>query len=61
MLYEHKAMEYEELSIFPGEVLQVIAWDNGDGWTEGYDEIKKCKGVFPTAYVEIINKQIELN
>jgi hypothetical protein len=40
------------MSILPGEILEVINYDAGNGWMEGASLTRKMQGIFPASYVE---------
>ena len=41
----------DELDISQEEVLEVLEWDNGDGWCKGWNKLGK-EGFFPQSYVQ---------
>ena len=41
----------DELDISQEEVLEVLEWDNGDGWCKGSNKWGK-EGFFPQSYVQ---------
>ena len=49
-IYGYNAETDEELSIVPGEILEVIRWDAGEGWMEAYSEARRIRGLLPASY-----------
>jgi len=50
-LYDYKASQPEDLSIFAGDVINVIQRDDGSGWMKG--ELNGKEGIFPASYVRV--------
>ena len=51
VLYKYDATSNEELSVKPGDVLNVVEKDDGSGWITA--RIGRDEGIVPAAYVEI--------
>lgn len=46
-----QAQREDELDVAPEEVLEVLEWDDGDGWCKGKNKLGK-EGYFPQSYVQ---------
>ena len=46
-----QAQREDELEVAPEEVLEVLEWDDGDGWCKGRNKAGK-EGYFPQSYVQ---------
>ena len=59
-LYDFEAQEGTgELSLTTGDILTISRTDVGEGWWEGTNT-RGESGLFPEAYVEVLNKYNEL-
>lgn len=50
-----QAQRPDEMKIAEGEDLEVIEWDDGDGWTKGRNKSGQ-EGYFPQSYVQPISR-----
>jgi hypothetical protein len=55
-LYTYQAQRSDELTIATDDELEVIEWDNGDGWCKGRNPTSGCEGYFPQSYVQAISR-----
>ena len=46
-----QAQREDELDVTPEEILEVLEWDDGDGWCKGKNKLGK-EGYFPQSYVQ---------
>ena len=46
-----QAQREDEIDVAPEEVLEVLEWDDGDGWCKGRNKAGK-EGYFPQSYVQ---------
>ena len=46
-----QAQREDELDVAPEEILEVLEWDDGDGWCKGRNKAGK-EGYFPQSYVQ---------
>ena len=46
-----QAQREDELEVAPEEILEVLEWDDGDGWCKGRNKAGK-EGYFPQSYVQ---------
>ena len=47
----HQAQRSDELDIHTDDELEILEWDDGDGWCKGRDRVGK-EGYFPQSYVQ---------
>jgi hypothetical protein len=53
-LYDYTAQRPDELSIKTDEELEVLEWDDGDGWSKGRNQ-SGLEGYFPQTYVRAVS------
>lgn len=53
-LYAYESTSDSELSLKPGDVLEVLSCEEGDAWWSG--AIDDREGWFPSSYVELLDE-----
>ena len=54
LLFPHQAQRADELTIRTDEELEVMEWDDGDGWSKGRNQSGQ-EGYFPQTYVRAVS------
>lgn len=52
VVYAYEAGDPEELTVDPGDQVQILVEGRGDGWLEALNERTGKRGILPESYVE---------